>query len=131
MQDIIDEIGMSEEEFERQYLEATRRGEEEMMNAQKAASCRYDRKTKHLIIDLQSGITTIIPTRLVQIFQNATDDEISDVEILLNGLYLRWDRLDEDLSVPLLLQGRFGTPKWMAELNSNLKTEKNPHKKVA
>ncbi len=127
----LDEIGMSEEEFERQFSEATRNGEEELATAPKARNARYNRKIKRLIIDLQNGITVMIPTRLVQIFQNADDESIADIEILLDGLYLRWNRLDEDLSVPLLLQGSFGTAKWMAELNSKFEAESNSQKRVA
>ncbi len=125
-------LEINEAEFERQFVEATKRGEEEMANAPKAKKVHFDRKAKRLLIALQNGITILVPINIIEIFQNADDEEIADVELLLNGLYLRWNRLDEDLSVPNLLEGRFGTPKWMAELNS--KSEKNGEnlqKKVA
>ncbi len=67
----------------------------------------------------------------MQIFQNAKADEIADIEIVLNGLYLRWGKLDEDMSVANLLQDRFGTAKWMAEINSKPETEDELQKKVA
>lgn len=102
-----------------------------MENAPKARKAYYDKKSKRLIIDLQNGVTVFIPAQLMQIFQNAKADEIADIEIVLNGLYLRWNRLDEDMSVTNLLQGRFGTAKWMAEINSNSETEGELQKKVA
>lgn len=127
-----EKLEINEAEFERQVVEATRRGEEEMANAPKAKKVHFDRKTKRLLIDLQNGITILVPISIIQIFQNATDEEIADVELLLNGLYLRWNQLDEDLSVPNLLEGRFGTPKWMSKLNSKLNgIENKPQKKVA
>ncbi|MBA2495148.1 MAG: DUF2442 domain-containing protein [Acidobacteria bacterium] len=133
MAELINEkLEINEAEFERQFVEATRRGEKEMANAPKAKKVNFDRKTKRLLIDLQNGITILVPISIIQIFQNATNEEIADVELLLNGLYLRWNQLDEDLSVPNLLEGRFGTPKWMSKLNSKInKTENKPQKKVA
>ncbi len=62
----------------------------------------------------------MIPVNLIQILQNATDEQINDVEIAIEGLYLRWISLDEDLFVPNLLQGVFGTQKWMDDLNDHL-----------
>ena len=131
MDNELDKMGMSEAEFERQFIEATQCGEEEMTNAPKAKAARFDRQTKRLIIDLQSGITVMIPARLIQIFQNADDEEIADIKILLDGLYLSWNRLDEDLSVSLLLQGRFGTTEWMTKLDFENGAESKPRKKVA
>lgn len=36
--------------------------------------------------------------------------EIREVEIRLNGYALRWEKLDEDLTVPGILAGRFQLP---------------------
>ena len=122
----------TEEELERNHLEAVRRGQENMENSPKAQKANFDRKNKRLMIDLQSGVTFLIPTNLIQIFQNASDDDIDDIEIVLNGLYLRWNRLDEDLSVSGLIKGIFGTSKWMSELNSKASANNKPQqKKVA
>ena len=122
----------SEEELERNHLQAIRRGREKLANSPKAEKVKYQAKTKRLVIDLQNGVTLFIPTRLIQIFQNADDAEIADVEIVLNGLYLRWKRLDEDLSVPNLVNGIFGTKAWMKELSSEFEIKKSkPRRRVA
>ena len=113
----------TEEELERNHIEAVHRGRENMENSPKAQKANFDRKNKRLVIDLQNGVTMLIPTDLIQIFQNASDDDIDDVEIVLNGMYLRWERLDEDLSVSSLVKGIFGKSKWMSELN--LKADAN------
>jgi hypothetical protein len=57
---------------------------------------------------------------LIQILHNATAAQINDVEIAVGGLYLRWKSLDEDLFVPNLIQGVFGTRKWLGELKEHL-----------
>lgn len=103
-----------------ELAEATKRGQETIANSSKAKKVSYNAKTKRLIIELTNGVTAIIPARLIQIFQGATDKQISDVEIAIEGLYLRWKSLDEDLFVPNLLQGVFGTKKWMGELKEHL-----------
>lgn len=110
----------TEEELERQFAEATRRGKEQTANSPKAERAYYLAKEKKLVVDLQNGVTFIVPTHLIQIFQNASDEEIADIEILLNGLYLRWNKLDEDLTVEHLAAGIFGTAKWMSSLREHL-----------
>ena len=124
-------LKMTEEVFERQFVEATRRGEADLANSPKAAAARYDYSAERLIIDLTNGITIMIPTHLIQIFQNAEDRQIADLEIVLSGLFLRWKQLDEDLSVANLLQGKFGTKRWMAHLETAKKEADEPQKKVA
>lgn len=121
----------TEAELERNHIEAVRRGQENMENSPKARKAHFDRKNKRLMIDLQNGVTILIPAKLIQIFQNASFDDIDDVEIVLNGLYLRWNRLDEDLSVSNLIKGIFGTSKWMSELNLKAIPNDKPQKRVA
>ena len=111
------EIGMSEEEFERQYVEATRRGEERFARAPKAVSANFDRQTKLLIIELNSGAVLMIPTELMQGLRGASAELISEVELWMDGMYLHWEKLDADFEVSSLLRGVFGTQKWMAELS--------------
>ena len=100
--------------------EATKHGQETIKNSPKAKKVSYNAKNKRLIIELTNGASAVIPANLVQIFQNASAEKIADVEIAVEGLYLRWKSLDEDLFVPNLLQGVFGTRKWMDALNEHL-----------
>jgi hypothetical protein len=132
MDNDFDKIGMSEEEFERQYAEATVRGEEEMARAPKAASAKFDAKTKRLIIELKTGVTFAIPTDLVQGLRDAPAAEIGEVELWSDGMYLHWEKLDVDFQVSSLMRGVFGTPKWMTKLNlTYIQAEDASQKKVA
>ena len=122
----------TEEELEKNYLEATRRGEEELARAPKAASARFDGKNKRLIVELKNGVVFMIPTDLIQGLRDASANEISEVELWMEGMYLHWEKLDVDFRVESLITGVFGTPKWMAELNSKSNnTAKKLQRKVA
>ena len=118
---------MTEEEFERQYVEATRRGEEDLANAPKAISAKYNSKTERLIIELQNGVTFMVPTDLVQGLRGASEKDLKEVELWLEGMYLHWEKLDVDFRVSSLMQGTFGTQRWMAEISSQ---NKNEHSKL-
>lgn len=39
---------------------------------------------------------------------NATDEQLSKVELICDGTGLHWEELDEDLSLSGILDGRFG-----------------------
>jgi len=103
-----------------EFEEATNRGRETLASSPNAQSVSYNVKTKRIVIELESGVTAIIPAGLIQILQGATAEQIKDVEIAVEGLYLRWTSLDEDLFLPNLLQGVFGTQKWMSGLKEHL-----------
>ncbi|CAN5226786.1 DUF2442 domain-containing protein [soil metagenome] len=109
-------LRMSEEEFERQYAEAVRRGEERMATEPQAKSVSYDRKTNRLMIEMENGSTFILPCELLQGLAGAAPEDIAEVELLLYGNALHWEKLDADFSVAGLLAEDFGNRAWMAEL---------------
>jgi len=40
----------------------------------------------------------------------ATEQQLKQVEVEVNGFALRWEELDEDITVPGILAGRFELP---------------------
>ena len=42
--------------------------------------------------------------------KNATDKQLKEVKIRLNGYALRWESLDEDITVPGIVAGNFQLP---------------------
>ena len=44
------------------------------------------------------------------ILKNATEDQLKEVEIRLKGFALRWEKLDEDITVPGIVAGNFQLP---------------------
>lgn len=79
-----------------------------------AAAARYDAKSGRIMVDLVNGATFAFPPHLAQGLEEATPDELAEIEISGAGYGLHWPRLDVDLAVPALLNGIFGTAKWMA-----------------
>lgn len=79
-----------------------------------AAAARYDAKTDRVIVDLTNGATFAFPPRLVEGLHDASPAEIAEVEVIGRGFGLHWETLDLDYTVPGLVNGVFGTAKWMA-----------------
>ena len=47
------------------------------------------------------------PADRFKILHNASDEQLKAVELRLNGYALRWEELDEDLTVPGIVAGNF------------------------
>jgi hypothetical protein len=80
----------------------------------RAASARYDRRLDRVVVELTNGCTFAFPPRLAQGLEGASDEELSQVEVLGAGYGLHWEALDADFTVPGLLAGIFGTGAYMA-----------------
>jgi hypothetical protein len=128
---------MDAAEFERQYIEATKRGEKALREEPRAVAARYDRKQKRVIVDLNNGATYIFPPALAQGLSEATDEEIADVKVLGQGFVLEWTTLDIHFSIKGLLSGIFGNKNWMTNLDKKLskhsvnEKESQPDRQVA
>jgi Protein of unknown function (DUF2442) len=42
--------------------------------------------------------------------KEATDEQLRNVELRLNGFALRWEELDEDITIPGIVAGNFELP---------------------
>jgi len=71
-----------------------------------------------LILQMSDGHRCVLPREDLQGLQGATRQQLSQIEILGNGTGLHWPALDVDLYVPALLQGIYGTRKWMAGIGA-------------
>lgn len=47
------------------------------------------------------------PADRFKILKQATDEQLKRVEIRLDGFALRWEELDEDITVPGIVEGNF------------------------
>ncbi len=120
---------LSEAEFERQFAEATRRGEEAMKTEITASHAYYDPATQRLVIELKNGATHSVPCQLMQGLRDADPADIAAVELGLRGASLHWEKLDNDFTVGGLVRGIYGTKKWMEQLAR--KHEANARAKAA
>jgi hypothetical protein len=79
-----------------------------------AVSARYDARSERIVVELTSGATFAFPPRLVEGLANAAPAHLAEVELLGDGEALHWETLDVDYSVAGLVNGIFGTARWMA-----------------
>ncbi len=61
-------------------------------------------------VELHDGRIVGFPADRFRILATATDEQLAKVQIELNGYALRWEELDEDLTVPGIAEGRFQLP---------------------
>src|SRR4051812_6864675 len=97
-----------------EFAAAEERGRHYRATQPHAASARYDRKNDRIVVELTNGATFAFPPGLAEGLSDATADELSDIELLGDGFGLHWEKLDVDYTVPGLVNGVFGTAKWMA-----------------
>ncbi len=109
-----------EEEFERQFKAATTRGAEHLATLPKADSAKYDKKSRRLILEMANGTTLLIPVNLIQGLQTGDDAALSDFDLMLEGSQIHWRALDVQFYIKSLLEGVFGTSKWMDNLKEHL-----------
>ena len=81
-----------------------------------AVSARYDRRGERIVVGLSNGLDLGVPVNLAEGLAGAKPGDLADVEISPTGLGLHWPRLDADLYLPALLEGLFGTHRWMARV---------------
>ncbi len=63
-----------------------------------------------IYIEFHDGRTIGFPADRFRLLAAATEEQLKQVEVQVNGYALRWDELDEDISVPGILAGRFQHP---------------------
>jgi hypothetical protein len=80
----------------------------------RATRAWYDGERGHVVVELTNGSMFSFPTGLAQGLENATPDQLAEMEILGAGFGLHWEALDVDLSIPGLVSGLFGTKAHMA-----------------
>lgn len=81
-----------------------------------AASVRYLRDARLLLICLKSGQRLALPVEDLEDIQGATDDDLLDPELLGPGTAIYFPRLNGSVYVPYLAEGHYGSDKWMEQL---------------
>ena len=79
-----------------------------------AVSARYDRRASRIVLELNTGVQVAFPASLAEGLAGASPQDLAEIQISPAGLGLHWPKIDADLYVPALLQGVFGSKRWMA-----------------
>lgn len=96
--------------------QAEKRMQSRLKGRPHATSARYDRRAARIVVALSNGLELGVPVDLTQGLAGAKASDLSKIEISPTGLGLHWPRLDADLYLPALLEGVFGTRRWMAQV---------------
>ena len=63
-----------------------------------------------IFIELTDRRIIGFPADRFRILKSATDEQLKEVKLRLNGYALRWESLDEDITVSGIVAGRFQLP---------------------
>jgi hypothetical protein len=80
----------------------------------KAVGARYDRRNGRVVLELSNGIGVTFSPCHAQGLETATPAQLDAIEISPSGLGIHFPKLDADLYLPALLDGVFGSRRWMA-----------------
>jgi Protein of unknown function (DUF2442) len=97
------------------FNKANARMQKRLLSAPRAIGARFDAERSKIVIDFGDGTEFAFPPNKAQGLEDASVEDLSEIEVTPAGLGLHWPRLDADLYVPSLLQGIFGTKRWMAQ----------------
>ena len=73
-----------------------------------ASRAWVDRRT--VFVELTDGRQLGFPADRFERLANATNEQLQKVTLSLNGAALRWEELDEDITVKGVVAGRFQLP---------------------
>lgn len=120
MDKYIEEIGITEDEFESQYKQAANNGAEKLKKLPKVAAAHYDKNSKRMVLEMQNGVTLLVPIHLIQGLRGEDEKALSDFDLVNKGSQIHWHGLDVQFYIEDLLKGVFGTPKWMKSVKEHL-----------
>ena len=63
-----------------------------------------------IFIELTDGRIFGFPANRFRILNRASNSELAEVSLRINGFALRWENLDEDITVPGVVAGHFELP---------------------
>lgn len=79
-----------------------------------AISAHYDRRLGRVVVRLNTKLDVAFSPRDTEGLQAATPAQLESIEISPSGFGLHFPKLDADIYLPALLEGFFGSRKWMA-----------------
>lgn len=99
---------------ENEIKAANKRAAARLAKTPTAIRARYNRRIGLLVIDLSTGFSIAFKPHKAQGLEGAKPEQLTKIEISPSGLSIHFPDLDADLYLPGLLEGVFGSRKWMA-----------------
>jgi len=99
-----------------QFRAANARGAATRSHGPVAQAARYDARRGLIVLTLEGGCEFAFPAALAEGLRGAPRSKLAKIKISPNGLGLHWPLLDADLYVPGLIEGAFGSRRWMQQI---------------
>lgn len=99
-----------------QFKAANKRGAAAIARGPVARAARYDARRGLIVVSLEGGCEFAFPVIQAEGLADAPRSKLSRIEISPNGLGLHWPLLDADVYVPGLIEGTFGSRRWMQQI---------------
>jgi hypothetical protein len=80
------------------------------VNEAEPAAIRAWAEERMIFIELTDGRIIGFPADRFTLLKKGSNKQLAQVEIRLNGFALRWEELDEDITVPGIVAGNFELP---------------------
>jgi Protein of unknown function (DUF2442) len=74
------------------------------------AAIRVWTEQRSIFLELTDGRIFGFPADRFRILKQATEEQLKEVTLRLNGYALRWETIDEDITVPGVVAGHFQLP---------------------
>ena len=74
------------------------------------AAIRAWEERRTVYIELTDGRIIGFPANRFKLLATAAEEKLKEVTLRLNGYALRWESLDEDITVPGIIAGNFQLP---------------------
>ena len=97
-----------------EVLKANEKAKEFASRTPKAISAKYDRHLRRVVVQLSSNLGIFFSPRDAEGLEHATPEQLAEIEISPSGYGLHFPRLDADVYLPSLLEGVFGSERWVA-----------------
>jgi Protein of unknown function (DUF2442) len=91
-----------------------RRAQKLQATLPRADSAHYDRRTRRIVIRLNSRLEVCFSPRDAEGLEDARAAQLDPIEVTPSGFGIHFPKLDADLYLPALLEGFFDSRKWMA-----------------
>ena len=96
------------------FESANQRAKHLQSSMPRAVAAHYDRKNRRIVIQLSSNLDVSFSPDHAQGLENATPSQLQEIQITPSGFGIHFPKLDADLYLPAILEGFFGSKKWMA-----------------
>lgn len=107
-------MAMSDEEFARQFHAANERYAHRLATEPHIVKAQYDTKLKRVFLHLSNHAWFAFRPEDAQGLEHATTAQLKKIEITPSSFGIDFPLLDVQFDVTGLIQGHFGSRKWMA-----------------